>query len=49
MKSHRKPRRAERGASGVEYALLIAFVAAIVVAGIVAVGEGLPALYELAF
>lgn len=41
--------RDDRGASGVEYALLAALVAAIVVGGVIALGELVPALYEVAF
>ncbi len=39
----------ERGASAVEYALLIAVIAAIVVGAVLALGDVLPALYEVAF
>ncbi|WP_229054958.1 Flp family type IVb pilin [Aeromicrobium sp. Leaf350] len=49
MKRLWSTRHADRGASGVEYALLIALVAAIVLIGIVALGEVVPALYDLSF
>lgn len=49
MRSSRSSIRDDRGASAVEYALLTAFVAAIVVGGVVALGELVPALYEVAF
>jgi len=39
----------ERGASAVEYALLIAVIAAVIVGAVLALGEALPALYEVAF
>lgn len=49
MTSFRSSRRDDCGASAVEYALLIALVAAIVVGGVMALGELVPALYEVAF
>lgn len=49
MASCRNAQVKDRGASSVEYALLIALVAAVVVGGIVALGAGLPALFEVAF
>ncbi len=45
MASCRNAQVKDRGASSVEYALLIA----LVVGGIVALGAGLPALFEVAF
>lgn len=49
MTSCRNVQPNDRGASSVEYALLIALVAAVVVGGIIALGAGLPALFEVAF
>lgn len=39
----------ERGASAVEYALLVAFVAAVILGAVLLLGQGLPALYEASF
>lgn len=45
----RQRRDEERGASAVEYALLIAFVAAVIFGAVLLLGQGLPALYEASF
>ena len=39
----------DRGASALEYALLVAFVAGVVVGGVMLLGELVPALYEVTF
>lgn len=39
----------ERGASAVEYALLVAFVASVVLGAVLLLGQGLPALFEADF
>ena len=49
MASCRNGQVDDAGASSVEYALLIALVAAVVVGGIIALGAGLPALFEVVF
>lgn len=54
MKRFERSRRAwcpdeDRGASAVEYALLVAFVAAVVLGAVLLLGQGLPALYEANF
>lgn len=49
MRSLERPRSSDRGASSVEYALLIAFIAAIVVGGIILLGQAAPTLYEVGF
>ncbi|MEG9227003.1 hypothetical protein [Aeromicrobium sp. Sec7.5] len=41
--------RGDRGASAVEYAVLVALVAAVVGVGILAFGQLVPALYQVAF
>ncbi len=43
------PRHGDSGASAVEYALLIAFVAVLVFAGILLLGQALPSLFDIDF
>ena len=47
-RSVRRP-DAEHGASAVEYALLVAFVAAVIFSAVLLLGQGLPALFDVSF
>ena len=44
-----RPPDAERGASAVEYALLVAFVALVIFSAVLLRGQGLPALSDVSF
>lgn len=41
-------RRSERGASGVEYGLLIALIAAVIIGGVLALGQDVLGLFGIA-